>query len=98
MVGAGEYGPKIVHHFYDNTPFRAVLTAEDNGGMFLTDSREDANKEWSTRSKEDASRYQHEEIGYNYRMINIVAGVIRGQIPYLDRHIEQKTIIGCPAC
>ena len=34
--------------------------------------------------------YQHEEIGYNYRMSNIIAGVIRGQIPYLDEHISQK--------
>ena len=62
------------------------------GGMFLTDSLEDANKvrKWSTQSREDAPWYQHEEIGYNYRMSNIIAGVIRGQIPYLDEHIAQK--------
>ena len=66
-----------------------------SGGMFLTDSQEDANKvrKWSTQSREDAPWYQHEEIGYNYRMSNIVAGVIRGQIPYLDEHIEQKKSI-----
>ena len=66
-----------------------------SGGMFLTDSREDANKvkKWSTQSREDAPWYQHEEIGYNYRMSNIVAGVVRGQIPYLERHIEQKKMI-----
>lgn len=65
------------------------------GGMFLTDSLEDANKvrKWSTQSREDASWYQHEEIGYNYRMSNIVAGVVRGQIPYLDEHIAQKKAI-----
>lgn len=63
-----------------------------SGGMFLTDSLEDANKvkKWSTQSRENASWYQHEEIGYNYRMSNIVAGVIRGQIPHLDEHIAQK--------
>ncbi len=63
-----------------------------SGGMFLTDSIEDANKvrKWSTQSREDAPWYQHEEIGYNYRMSNIIAGVIRGQIPYLDDHIKQK--------
>lgn len=63
-----------------------------SGGMFLTDSLEDANKvrKWSTQSREDAPWYQHEEIGYNYRMSNIIAGIIRGQIPYLDEHIEQK--------
>ena len=66
-----------------------------SGGMFLTDSQEDANKvrKWSTQSREDAPWYQHEEIGYNYRMSNIVAGVIRGQIPYLNEHIRQKKAI-----
>ena len=55
------------------------------GGMFLTDSREDADKvrKWSTQSREAAPWYQHEEIGYNYRMSNVIAGVVRGQIPYL---------------
>ena len=65
------------------------------GGMFLTDSREDAEKvrKWSTQSREAAPWYQHEEIGYNYRMSNIIAGVVRGQIPYLDEHIDQKKTI-----
>ncbi len=65
------------------------------GGMFLTDSREDAEKirKWSTQSREAAPWYQHEEIGYNYRMSNIIAGVIRGQIPYLEEHIAQKKAI-----
>ncbi len=65
------------------------------GGMFLTDSKEDADKvrKWSTQSREAAPWYQHEELGYNYRMSNIVAGVVRGQIPYLDEHIAQKRAI-----
>ncbi len=65
------------------------------GGMFLTDSLQDANKvrKWSTQSREDAPWYQHEEIGYNYRMSNLVAGVIRGQIPHLDEHVAQKKAI-----
>ena len=65
------------------------------GGMFLTDSREDADKvrKWSTQSREAAPWYQHEEVGYNYRMSNIVAGVVRGQLPYLDEHIAQKRAI-----
>ena len=63
-----------------------------SGGLFLTDSREDADKvrKWSTQSREAAPWYQHEEIGYNYRMSNIVAGVVRGQIPYMEEHISQK--------
>lgn len=65
------------------------------GGMLLTDSLEDANKvrKWSTQSREDAPWYQHEELGYNYRMSNIIAGIIRGQLPYLDTHIAQKQAI-----
>ena len=62
------------------------------GGLFITNSKEDADKvrKWSTQSREAAPWYQHEEIGYNYRMSNIIAGVVRGQIPYLDEHIAQK--------
>ncbi|MBR0086432.1 MAG: DegT/DnrJ/EryC1/StrS family aminotransferase [Lachnospiraceae bacterium] len=65
------------------------------GGMFLTDSLEDANKvrKWSTQSREAAPWYQHEEIGYNYRMSNIIAGIVRGQLPYLEEHINQKRAI-----
>ncbi len=63
-----------------------------SGGMFLTDSKEDAEKvrKWSTQSRENAQWYQHEEIGYNYRMSNVIAGVVRGQIPYLSKHIDKK--------
>ena len=66
-----------------------------SGGMFLTNSKEDADKvrKWSTQSREAAPWYQHEEIGYNYRMSNIVAGIVRGQIPYLGEHIAQKKAI-----
>lgn len=65
------------------------------GGMLFTDVEEEANKarKWSTQSREDASWYQHEELGYNYRMSNIVAGVVRGQLPYLEEHIAQKKAI-----
>ncbi|MBR6994782.1 MAG: DegT/DnrJ/EryC1/StrS family aminotransferase [Ruminococcus sp.] len=66
-----------------------------SGGMFLTDSKDDADKvrKWSTQSREAAPWYQHEEVGYNYRMSNIIAGVIRGQMNYLDEHIAQKKAI-----
>ncbi len=65
------------------------------GGMLLTDDLAAANKvrKWSTQSREDAPWYQHEEIGYNYRMSNVVAGVVRGQFPYLQEHIAQKKAI-----
>ena len=66
-----------------------------SGGMLLTDELEAANKarKWSTQSRENASWYQHEEVGFNYRMSNVIAGVIRGQIPYLEEHIAQKKAI-----
>ncbi len=66
-----------------------------SGGMLLTDDIESANKarKWSTQARENAPWYQHEEIGYNYRMSNVVAGVVRGQYPYLEEHIAQKKVI-----
>lgn len=66
-----------------------------SGGMLLTDSLSAANKarKWSTQSREDAPWYQHEELGYNYRMSNVIAGVVRGQLPYLEEHIASKKAI-----
>ena len=66
-----------------------------SGGMLLTDDEHAANKarKWSTQSRENAPWYQHEELGYNYRMSNVIAGVVRGQYPYLEEHIAQKKAI-----
>ena len=66
-----------------------------SGGMLLTDDLSAANKarKWSTQSRENAPWYQHEETGYNYRMSNVIAGVVRGQLPYLEAHIAQKRAI-----
>lgn len=63
-----------------------------SGGCFLTNELEVANKarKWSTQARENAPWYQHEEVGYNYRMSNVIAGVIRGQYPHLEEHLEQK--------
>lgn len=71
------------------------LTTGSSGGMLLTDNLEWANKvrKWSTQSLENAFWYQHEEIGYNYRMSNIIAGVLRGQLPYAEEHKKQKKAI-----
>ncbi len=65
------------------------------GGCLLTDDKEVANKasKWSTQARENATWYQHEEVGYNYRMSNVVAGVIRGQYQYLEEHIERKKAV-----
>ena len=66
-----------------------------SGGALLTHDVHSANKvrKWSTQAREQAAWYQHEEIGYNYRMSNVIAGVVRGQMPYLDEHIAQKKAI-----
>ena len=66
-----------------------------SGGCLLTNNLEDANKarKWSTQARENATWYQHEEVGYNYRMSNVIAGVVRGQYPFLDEHIAQKRAI-----
>ncbi len=66
-----------------------------SGGFFITNNLDDANKvrKWSTQSRENAPWYQHEETGYNYRMSNVIAGVVRGQLPYLEEHIAQKKAI-----
>ena len=66
-----------------------------SGGMFLTDDVDAAKKvrKWSTQAREAAPWYQHEELGFNYRMSNVIAGVVRGQFSHLDEHISQKKAI-----
>lgn len=65
------------------------------GGCLLTNSLEDANRarKWATQARENAAWYQHEEVGYNYRMSNVIAGVIRGQYLHLEEHIAQKKTV-----
>ncbi len=86
----GTFGDYSVISFNGNK----IITGS-SGGMLLCSEKEDADKirKWSTQSREAASWYQHEELGYNYRMSNIIAGVVRGQLPYLDEHIAQKKAI-----
>lgn len=83
----GKFGDVGVISFNGNK----IITGS-SGGMLLTCDLEQANKvrKWSTQSRDNAPWYQHEEIGYNYRMSNVVAGVVRGQLPYLKAHIAQK--------
>lgn len=86
----GQFGDYNAISFNGNK----IITGS-SGGMFLTDDEEMANKvrKWSTQSRENAPWYQHEELGYNYRMSNVIAGVVRGQYKYLDEHIAQKKAI-----
>ena len=86
-VQTGTFGRYNVISFNGNK----IITGS-SGGMFLTDEKEAADKvrKWSTQAREDAPWYQHEEVGHNYRMSNVIAGVVRGQYPYLEEHIRQK--------
>ena len=89
-VQTGNFGTVSIISFNGNK-----IVTGSSGGMLLTYSQEDANKarKWSTQAREDAPWYQHEELGYNYRMSNIIAGIVRGQLPYLEEHISQKKAI-----
>lgn len=86
----GTFGSYNVISFNGNK----IITGS-SGGMLLTDSEAVAEKvrKWSTQARENAPWYQHEEVGYNYRMSNVIAGVVRGQLPYLEKHIAQKKAI-----
>jgi len=89
-VQTGTFGAYNAISFNGNK----IITGS-SGGMLLTDHLEAANKtrKWSTQSRENAPWYQHEEVGYNYRMSNVIAGVVCGQLPYLEEHIAQKKAI-----
>lgn len=86
----GTFGDYNIISFNGNK----IITGS-SGGCLLTDDEEAAKKvrKWSTQSRENASWYQHEELGYNYRMSNVIAGVVRGQLPFLNEHIAQKKAI-----
>ena len=86
----GSYGDYGVVSYNGNK----IITGSA-GGCLLTDSLEDANqaRKWSTQARENAPWYQNEEVGYNYRMSNVIAGVIRDQYNHLYEHIAQKKAI-----
>ena len=68
------------------------IITTSGGGMLLTDDREAAElaRKWSTQSREPAPWYQHEDLGYNYRLSNVLAGIGRGQLLHIEEHIARK--------
>lgn len=83
----GSFGDYGILSFNGNK----IITTS-GGGMLLSDNEERIAKVrfWSTQAREKARHYQHEELGYNYRMSNIVAGIGRGQLEVLDMRVEKK--------
>ena len=83
----GSFGEYSVVSFNGNK----IITTS-GGGMFLTDRKEAAEKVrfWSTQAREKVAWYEHKEIGYNYRLSNVLAGVGRGQFQHLEEHKELK--------
>lgn len=74
------------------------IITSSGGGMLLFNTEDAAEKAkkvlfWSTQAREQARHYEHKEIGYNYRMSNIVAGIGRGQLKVLDQRIAKKRYI-----
>lgn len=83
----GSFGTYNVVSFNGNK----IITTS-GGGMLLTDDEAAAEKvrKWSTQARDAAPWYQHTELGYNYRMSNIVAGIGRGQMLHLQEHKARK--------
>ena len=86
----GTFGKYGIYSFNGNK----IITTS-GGGMLVSEDEERIAKVrfWVTQSREKARHYEHKEIGYNYRMSNIVAGIGRGQLKVLDLRIKQKTEI-----
>lgn len=86
----GTFGKYGIYSFNGNK----IITTS-GGGMLVSADKEKIEKVrfWITQSREKARHYEHKEIGYNYRMSNIVAGIGRGQLKVLDKRINQKTAI-----
>jgi len=83
----GSFGAYNVLSFNGNK----IITGS-TGGMLVTNQKEaaDRTRKWSTQSRDDAPWYHHTELGYNYRMSNVVAGVVRGQYLHLQEHLDRK--------
>ena len=86
----GTFGKYGIYSFNGNK----IITTS-GGGILVSEDEERIQKVrfWSTQARDKARHYQHSEIGYNYRMSNIVAGIGRGQLKVLDERIKQKTDI-----
>lgn len=83
----GDYG---IYSFNGNK----IITTS-GGGMLVSNNEKDMEKVqfWATQSRDPARHYQHSELGFNYRMSNVIAGIGRGQLKVLDKRVEKKQAI-----
>ncbi|MBD7913301.1 DegT/DnrJ/EryC1/StrS family aminotransferase [Clostridium cibarium] len=86
----GTFGDYGIYSFNGNK----IITTS-GGGILISNNKEKIDKVrfWSTQSRDKARHYQHSELGFNYRMSNILAGIGRGQLKVLDERIEKKKYI-----
>jgi dTDP-4-amino-4,6-dideoxygalactose transaminase len=86
----GTFGDYGIFSFNGNK----IITTS-GGGMLVSDNEERINKVrfWATQSRDAARHYQHSELGFNYRMSNVVAGIGRGQLKILEQRVEKKKYI-----
>ncbi len=86
----GTFGDYGIFSFNGNK----IITTS-GGGMLVSDNEERISKArfWATQSRDQARHYQHSELGFNYRMSNVVAGIGRGQLKVLDQRVEKKRYI-----
>lgn len=90
VVPTGSVGDYGIISFNGNK----IITGSSGGMLIVATEQEYMKaKKWSTQSREDASWYEHEELGYNYRISNIIAGIVRGQWAFLNEHIESKKAV-----
>lgn len=86
----GSFGDLGVFSFNGNK----IITTS-NGGMLVSNNKEEVDKVrfWATQARDLARHYQHSELGFNYRMSNVLAGIGRGQMKVLDRRVQKKKYI-----
>lgn len=86
----GTFGDYGIFSFNGNK----IITTS-GGGMLVSNNKEKVTKVrfWATQSRDSARHYQHSELGFNYRMSNVVAGIGRGQLKILDQRVEKKKYI-----
>jgi pyridoxal phosphate-dependent aminotransferase EpsN len=86
----GTFGEIGVYSFNGNK----IITGT-SGGMLVSSRKDwvDKARYWSTQARDSGMNYLHSELGYNYRLSNVLAGIVRGQLEVLPKRVEQRRAI-----